>query len=178
MMFEDQKGLRKVFDLQSPHQMLEKLRWENGLIHTMLAEDSKVIFAAFNAAATAWHIAEWIVEVWDELPPQNLTKDNYRDDVVLRCPELDICRQISIGWKHRVVKRRNDPSVQASHLVKLYVKTKEGRIVGDGRPGWVEKSPVIFVGTKHFELDQFFDRLTAFWSDELARLRINPAFTV
>jgi hypothetical protein len=36
MMFEDQGGLRKVFDLQSPHQMLEKLRWENDLVCTML----------------------------------------------------------------------------------------------------------------------------------------------
>ena len=61
MMFEDQGGLRKVFDLQSPHQMLEKLRWENDLVRTMLVDDPKVIFAAFNAAATAWHIAEWVM---------------------------------------------------------------------------------------------------------------------
>jgi hypothetical protein len=178
MIFEDQTGLRKVFDLQSPHQMLEKLRWETDLIHSMLVNDSKVIFAAFNGAATAWHIAEWIIEIWNELPPQNLTKEKYRSDVVSRCPELEICRQISVGWKHRVVKVRNDPTVQASHMVKLHVRREDGRIVNEGRPARVEISPVIFVGTKHFELDKFFDHLTSFWSDELARLGVNPAFTV
>ena len=61
MNFSDDDGLRKVFDLSSPMQMLAKLQWENDQIKSMLAvEDPKVIFAAFNAAATAWHLIEWV----------------------------------------------------------------------------------------------------------------------
>jgi hypothetical protein len=41
--------------------MLAKLQWENEQINSMLAsEDPKVIFAAFNAAATAWHLIDWV----------------------------------------------------------------------------------------------------------------------
>jgi hypothetical protein len=59
--FADDDGVRKVFDLSSPLQMLAKLRWENDQIKSMLAiDDPKVIFAAFNAAATAWHLIEWV----------------------------------------------------------------------------------------------------------------------
>ena len=172
-MFLDEAGLRKVFDLQSPHQMLEKLRWETGLIHSMLADDRKVIFAAFNAAATAWHLTEWIIEAWDDLPAQEISKGDYRGNVVQRCPDLEICRQISVGWKHRVVKQRNDPAIQASHMI---FRMKDGKIT-DGPPARVETSPVIFFGTKHVDLDAF-DRLVTFWADELGRLRIDTAFTV
>jgi len=127
VMFLDEAGLRKVFDLQSPHQM-RKLRWETGLIHSMLADDQKVIFAAFNAAATAWHLTEWIIEAWDDLPAQEISKGDYRGNVVQRCPDLEICRQISVGCKHRVVKQRNDPAIQASHMIKLYFRMKDGKI--------------------------------------------------
>jgi hypothetical protein len=34
------------------------------------------------------------------------------------------------------------------------------------------------VGTKQVPLDAFFDRVALFWSDELSRLKFNPAFTV
>jgi hypothetical protein len=52
MEFSDKSGIRKVFDLSSPRQLLEKLRWENDQIKNMAAEeDPRVIFAAFNAAA-------------------------------------------------------------------------------------------------------------------------------
>ncbi|AWM01281.1 hypothetical protein [Bradyrhizobium amphicarpaeae] len=96
-MFKDETGRRKVFDLQSPHQMLEKLRWEAGLIHSMLADDRKVIFAAFNAVATAWHLTEWVLDAWDQLQPQPFSRVQYRADVVRRCSDLEICRQISVG---------------------------------------------------------------------------------
>jgi len=176
-MFRDDDGLRKVFDLRSPHQILEKLRWETTLIHAMLPQEPKVIFAAFNAAATAWHLTEWVIEVWDDLPIQAVSRENYRNDVVKRCPNLEICRQISVGWKHRVVKQRNDPAVQASHLIKLYVRVEDGKLI-DGPPTRVERSPAIFVGTHHFELDAFFDRLVNFWTEELDRLRIDPSFAL
>jgi hypothetical protein len=43
--------------------MLEKLRWETAQVKTMLAAgDPRAIYAAFNAAATAWHICDWVMK--------------------------------------------------------------------------------------------------------------------
>lgn len=179
-MFQDHDGKRKVFGLSSPTQMLAKLQWENDQIKSMLADrDPKVIFAAFNAAATAWHMIEWIIESWDNLAERQLfPKTAYRNDVLARCADLEACRQISVGWKHRIVSSRNDPAIQASHVMKFFVRTIDGKIASDGPPDRTEISPAIIVGTKQVPLDAFFDRVALFWSDELSRLKFNPAFTV
>ncbi|AWM01280.1 hypothetical protein [Bradyrhizobium amphicarpaeae] len=76
-----------------------------------------------------------------------------------------------------MVEQRNDPAIQASHVLKLYFRTKDGKIA-DEPPTKIEQSLAIFFGTKQFALDQFFDGLVLFWTDELARLGVNPEFTV
>ena len=90
--FRDDGGLNKVFDLSSPAQMLAKLRWENAQIKSMLAvEDPRVIYAAFNAAATAWHLIEWVVtfsKIYPDAGRANLTIGEYRKSAIARCPEL------------------------------------------------------------------------------------------
>lgn len=100
--FGDPAGLFKVFDLTSPNHMLQKLRWETDLIKLMLPTDTKVVFAAFNAAATAWHLTEWVTDSSNNYAP-TMSAAAYRQDVTTRCPELETCRQISVGWKHRVL---------------------------------------------------------------------------
>jgi len=60
-MMKDDAGHREVFDLISPTQLLSKLEWETRQVKDLLAaEDPKAVFAAFNAAATAWHITDWV----------------------------------------------------------------------------------------------------------------------
>src|SRR4051812_32421323 len=114
--FSDQQGHRKVFDLKSPINMLDKLKWEIAQIEALLdAGDRKVIFATFNAAATAWHIIDW-VKTFNAIYPHErhlpINPKHYRDDVTKRFPDLRICRQISVGWKHRIVEQHNDPTIQ------------------------------------------------------------------
>jgi hypothetical protein len=182
MKFEDSAGVRKVFDLSSPTQMFEKLYWENGQIKTMLAiDDSKVIFAAFNAAATAWHLIEWITTFARVHPLEDkldIDVKTYREDAVARCPELAICQQLSVGWKHRITERPNNPHVQALHVLDMYVKTEGGLPVDGASPTRWRKRPAIYNGTKSIDLDVFFEIVTQFWSAELDRLKFNPQFTV
>lgn len=182
MKFSDDDGLRKVFDLSSPMQMLAKLQWENEQIKSMLANnDPKVIFAAFNAAATAWHLIEWVntfARIYPHKPKLNIDTKTYREDAVSRCPELSICRQLSVGWKHRVVGQRNNPDVQALHVVDIYVKTKDGIPVDGARLTYSRQRPAIYNGTKSIDLDAFFEHVTQFWSMELDRLNFSLAITV
>jgi hypothetical protein len=182
MKFGDDQGIRKVFDLSSPTQMLVKLQWENDQIKSMLAvDDPKVIFAAFNAAATAWHLIEWVTTFARVYPLENkldIDAKTYRDDAVARCPELAVCQQLSVGWKHRVVEQRNNPGVQALHVLDLYVKTKDGLPVDGVPPTRWHKRPAIYNGTKSIALDAFFEIVTQFWLGELDRLKFSRAFTV
>jgi hypothetical protein len=111
-------------------------------------------------------------------PKLDIDAKTYRADAVSRCPELSICRQLSIGWKHSVVELRNNPDVQALHVVDIYVKTKDGLPVDGARPTYSRQRPAIYNGTKSIALDAFFEHVTRFWSMELDRLNFGPAFTV
>jgi hypothetical protein len=169
MKFSDDDGLRKVFDLSSPMQMLTKLQWENEQIKSMIEiNDPKVIFAAFNAAATAWHLIDWVVtfsKIYPDTRQPHIEMARYRKDAISRCPELGACRQLSVGWKHRVVSNRNDPTVQALHVVDFYERVSDGKLFSSQ-----QHRPVIYVGTHPTSLDVIFEAVTLFWSDELARL--------
>jgi hypothetical protein len=153
MKFSDDDGLRKVFDLSSPMQMLAKLQWENDQIKSMLAvEDPKVIFAAFNAAATAWHLIEWVktfARVYPQQPRLDIDVKTYTRDAISRCPELGICRQLSVGRKHRIVDQSNNPAVPALHVIDIYIKTKNGLPVDGGRPTYPRQRPAIYNGTQY-----------------------------
>jgi len=175
MKFADEEGIHKVFDLHSPNEMLKKLQWERAQIETLLAaEDPNVIFAAFNAAATAWHLIDWI-KTYSRIHPNmgipNIDTRIYRDDVIARCPELIVCRQISVGWKHRIVDQYNSPGVQALHVIDIYVKHENGLPVPGARLSHSRKRPVIYLDKQSITLDAFFRNVTEFWIAELDRLK-------
>jgi hypothetical protein len=165
----DELGHRKVFDLKSPVQMLDKLRWEIEQVKALVeAKDRKVIFASFNAAATAWHIIDWIKTyntVHPNEKPLPIDPAHYRNDVTARCPRLRICRQISVGWKHRVVDQFNDPQIQALAVINIYVRQIDGKLYPSERR--YEQSIAIFDGKKHIPIVEFFDDILAFWTEEL-----------
>src|SRR4051794_5823758 len=121
--FVDKLGHRKVFDLKSPINMLDKFRWEIEQVRALDENgDRKVIFATFNAAATAWHIIDW-VKTFNRINPKErllpINPKHYREEVTALCPHLRICRQISVGWKHRIVDQFNDPAIQALAVVNI-----------------------------------------------------------
>src|ERR1700730_16005423 len=130
--FVDDLGHRKGFNLKSPINMLDKLKWEIEQVRALdAAGDRKVIFATFNAAATAWHIIDW-VKTFNRIYPNErklpIEPKHYRGDVTTRCPHLRICRQISVGWKHRIVDQFNDPTIQALAVVNIYVRNVDGKM--------------------------------------------------
>jgi hypothetical protein len=165
----DELGHQKVFDLKSPIQMLDKLRWEIEQVKTLIeAKDRKVIFASFSAAATAWHIIDWIKtfnKVHPNEKPLLIDPAHYRSDVTARCPRLRICRQISVGWKHRVVDQFNDPHIQALAVINIYVREIDGHLYPSQQK--YEQSIAIFDGKKHIPIVEFFNEILAFWTEEL-----------
>jgi hypothetical protein len=179
-MLKDDEGHRKVFDLRSPTQLLEKLEWETQQVKDLLEnEDPKAVFAAFNAAAAAWHITDWI-RTYSRVHPfaKKLAIDHktYREDAITRCPNLAICRQISVGWKHRIVDQHNNPDLMASMMIQIFVKTKDGRIDMNDRPARTKLVPQILTGDGSLNLDTLFDDVLRFWRGELERLAFSKLF--
>jgi hypothetical protein len=181
-MLKDDEGHRKVFDLRSPTQLLAKLEWETQQVKDMLAiEDPKAVFAAFNAAATAWHITDWIRTYTRVHPSENnlrIDHKTYRQDVISRCPNLEVCRQISVGWKHRIVDQRNDPNLTAMIMIQVFVKMKDGRIDMNAPPARTKRVPQISSRGSFSNLDALFDDVLRFWREELRRLRFQPEYTI
>jgi hypothetical protein len=180
-MLRDDEGHRKVFDLRSPTQLLAKLEWETQLVKDMLAvEDPKTVFAAFNAAATAWHITDWIHTYSRVHPSETLNIDHkaYRGDAISRCPNLEICRQIAVGWKHRIVEQRNDPDISATMMIQIFLKTKDGKVDMNARPARTKIVPQILSGRSAINLDVLFNDVLQFWRAELDRLGFRQEFTI
>ncbi|MGY4333052.1 hypothetical protein ACVWWG_007469 [Bradyrhizobium sp. LB7.2] len=179
--FIDTLGHRKVFDLKSPVNMLEKLRWEIDQIKALDdSGDQKVIFAAFNAAATAWHIIDW-VKTHNRVYPKErvlaLEAKHYRDDATKRCPQLRICRQISVGWKHRIVDDNNDPAIQAVAVINIYVRQVDGKIYPSDRR--YKQTIGIYDGKTRIPVVEFFEHILSFWTDELMnRLKFREEFSL
>ena len=178
--FSDALGHRKVFDLKSPIQMLDKLRWELDQIKSLDdAGDRKINFATFNAAATAWHIIDW-VKTFNRIYPNERTlpidPKHYRDDVTTRCPHLRICRQISVGWKHRIVDQFNDAAVQTLAVVNIYVRMIDGKMHPSERRH--RQSIAIYDGKTSIPVLEFFDGILRFWTEELlVRLKFSQEFS-
>jgi len=180
-MLKDDEGHRKVFDLRSPTQLLAKLEWETQQVKELLAtEDPKAVFAAFNAAATAWHITDWIRTYSRVHPRETLNIDHkaYRGDAISRCPNLEICRQIAVGWKHRIVEQRNDPDVGATMMVQIFLKMKDGKVDMNARPARTKIVPQILSGRSAINLDVLFDDVLRFWRNELKRLGFQQEYTI
>jgi hypothetical protein len=179
---KDDAGHRKVFDLISPTQLLSKLVWETQQVKDLLAiEDPKAVFAAFNAAATAWHITDW-VRTFSRVHPKEkklaIDDKTYRADAISRCPNLELCRQISVGWKHRIIDQRNDPDLTAMIMIQVFVKMKDGRVDMDAPPSRTKRVPQISSGGSFLNLDTLFDDVLRFWRDELKRLGFREEFTI
>jgi hypothetical protein len=174
-LMSDGKGHRKVFDLSNPWQMFAKLQWEVDLLRSMWPKrDSKVVFAAFNAATTAWHLCDWI-ETYPELHPNSgleIDPSKYKAKVFERCPWLKICGQIANGWKHRIINRTNVPEIQANSVINIFAKTD-----ANGNPSGpfeYEQSYAVLDGQQHIELTTLFETVLNFWNDELKRLKLSP----
>jgi hypothetical protein len=134
----------KTFALENCHDLLRKLEWElEGLKNESPHDLDGLAFRSFNAAVTAWHLADW---VWKDMTQEQ------RDDVAAEWEEqlkdegnfkyalrhkdrtVALCREIATASKHVEVTRSPDPSVE----------TIVSAVVQEPRPG---ASGATIVGT-------------------------------
>ena len=83
-----------VFDLTTPEQLLDKLKSEQRRLLTQPYDSC----TGFNAAVTAYHLAEW---VWNQRQPRDYPNlDRFKEMVQRECPSGWIVRDIANSAKH------------------------------------------------------------------------------
>lgn len=117
----------KTFSLATPVDMYFKLLWEHDRLHELVHNNGgarETHYAAINAALTAWHIADWILENVDlnELCKLEVLGAEFPicdEDSFKRWAtsftQLAMCDQIANASKHAVIYRRPKPTWTWTH---------------------------------------------------------------
>gem|GEM_PF-3916726 len=178
----DIDGRGKTFGLWHPRQALLKLRWEYDMLVGFENDgDDRHVFAAFNAASTAWHLAEWTWHTLPQLesPPKNFArmKDFYAD-CLTGFPELDLCRQIANGGKHFRLEGRHDIGVRTSTMYMLkYRRDQNGKIEFVAPAGNKhEQRLAVSCSGKIVKVRTLIADAAAYWDERLTRLGYKQYF--
>jgi hypothetical protein len=108
-------GRNQHFSFENSVDLLWKLYWEIERLHHASPHDIiDMKCFAFNAAVTAWQLADWIFE--DMTSEQRLTYNTpnlgtLQAKVRTECRSIYLCRQIATASKHRSVTVHFDPQV-------------------------------------------------------------------
>jgi hypothetical protein len=171
-----------VFVLATSQHMMMKLSWEIAALEEALASDDlhrmhDRAYIAYNSAVTAWHLTDW---VWSEASPElrrnmlskfkaiGSQKRHFQMALAKDCRELQICRQIANGSKHKVLETP-DPTVRAD--VEWHIERARAGVF---RPG----DPLVKYGYQLFVIDQstrrpaldVFHEVERYWRGLLASL--------
>ena len=95
------EGVRQTFAIESASDLIDKLEWEISLFK----EEDRLpckIWLAWNCAVTAWSIADWVYEEFDQVQREYSNNKNYHNYLCLQSRALYVCRQIATASKHRL----------------------------------------------------------------------------
>jgi hypothetical protein len=114
---------RKRLGLDSPTDLLAKLRWEIVQLGLPIDEQAVASYRAFNCAVTAWSISDWVWKSASADLRRRLRAESPKPDAndaecfasLLRqqSRELAICQQLANGSKHFVLDKYNDKTVSS-----------------------------------------------------------------
>lgn len=165
----------KTFFLNTPADLLEKLRWEVDALWTSapFALQQRA-YMAMNCLITSWQMKDW---VYSALKGSNrlkdlddyagrAIKDNKEFGVYLTgaCPQMKLAYQIATASKHREVKKNNDPKVR-TEVVKIHIEL---------RNGCEQNELVIFDGQESIVAHRLIYCLYVYWEGVLHALGLMP----
>ncbi len=175
-------GKPATYGLENSRDVLKKLEWEqHGLKAASEQEPKELFYRAFNAAVTAWHLAEWVwrdmtrdqrqqLETdWDK--PLNVNDDNggaFRHELIQINREIAICREIATASKHVEVSRNRDTTIDTVASARTSrVVSSDGETVRVGKgfvvvPAWKLK---VIDGSARRDFIEIIGLVIEFWTD-------------
>lgn len=165
--------------------VLRKLEWEQrGLKVASAQEPTELYFRAFNAAVTAWHLADWVWMDMTKAQRQQLETDwgtelnvgddkggNFRRELRQRNREIAICREIATASKHVEVSQSPDRTIDTVASARTSRDISDGEAVMAGKgfivvPSWKLK---VQDGSKRQDFVEIIDLVIEFWRDFIDR---------
>jgi hypothetical protein len=131
----------KTFGLENCRDLLRKLEWELSCLRDTTGDDPEpLMFFAFNAAVTAWHLGDW---VWSDMTDvqrndlqveweiDDMTKGNFRFEVRNKNRSLALCREVATASKHVEILQSPDPLVRTEVSAEIVNVLSNGMRVVD-----------------------------------------------
>jgi len=108
----------QTFGMETCRDVIEKLRWEIEQLRSASPHDAESqIHICYNAAVTAWQIADWVFLDMTEDQRNKLCLRSLSDlqaYVREQCRAIYLCRHLATASKHGIVERHSDSSVNAT----------------------------------------------------------------
>ena len=166
---------RKRLGLDSPTNLLAKLRWEIVQLGLPVNEEAVASYRAFNCAVTAWSICDW---AWNAAAPgvrERLRAESPNPNAngseplasLLRdqSRELAICQQLANGSKHFVLDKHNDEAVSSFRTASVSFYLSD-----DGKGRSVPTFGVFIEdGDRTYSALGLFSRAHEYWHDFFKR---------
>lgn len=174
-------GKPATYGLENSRDVLKKLEWEQSGLKAASKQDPKeLFFRAFNAAVTAWHLADWVWKDMTQNQRQQLETEwetklgidddgvgNFRHALRQKSREIAICREIATASKHVEVTRNPDKTIDtvaSARTSKVFdsdgnpVRAGEGFVVV---PAWKLK---VLDGDERRDFIEIIDLVIEFWT--------------
>lgn len=138
----------QTFGLENCRDLLNKLAWE---IEGLKNQDSSVVdglmFRAWNACVTAWHLTDWVWREMTDAQKDDLASDicanlagiaDFQKYVRSACRPMHAFRHIATASKHWTVDQYPDPGIDAD----ISASSSAGMALDSSRlgyPDWILK---------------------------------------
>jgi hypothetical protein len=162
----------KRLGLDSPPDLLAKLRWEIVQLGIPVEQEAVASYRAFNCAVTAWSIKDW---VWKAISPDlrerlrvESPKPKAKDGECFasllreRSRELAICQQLANGSKHFILDDK-----YSDKAISSYRAASVSFYISDNGEGHAEPTHGVFIedGVRTYSDLGLFTRAHDYWRE-------------
>ncbi len=171
----DDECTGKTFFLNTPADLLEKLRWEKDALWASPPFDlQQRAYLVMNCLITSWQMKDWVYNALEFSKRLNDLNAYARRNIKNRedfgayltgaLPQMKVAYQIATASKHRKVNNRNDPNV----------RTEVGKVYIELHGGYERDELFIFDGQESIVAHDLVCRLYVYWKEVLHALALMP----
>jgi hypothetical protein len=165
----------KTFFLNTPADLLEKLRWEKDALWASAPFDlQQRAYMVMNCLITSWQMKDWVysaLKVSGRLKDLNVYarrkikgKSDFGVYLVGALPQMKLAYQIATASKHREITKNKDPNV----------RTEIGMIRIELRGGYERSELFVLDGQERMVAHDLVCRLYVYWKRVLHDLSLTP----
>lgn len=158
-------GVPQTFGLENCRDVLRKLKWEiEGLRTEATDTPDPLMFRAFNAAVTTWHLTDWVWEGATDAQHAAIpavSKVDLQNFARQQCRAIHLCRQVATASKHVHVTMYPDPKVDAAASARSQMPENTSEVIIHAPPIWTVK---FIDGQDRLPAIDVFEKALTWWT--------------